>query len=126
MSHRLLNAMDKHLSTKRDARREISIDAVAHSVDSSGTAISRLLTSHDPSPSTTLTRDEDSQRVANLLARLPHQYQQVIVLRNLQGLRFDAVAEQLNRTPAAARLLWLRAIQKLRQLYEQDSTYERS
>ncbi len=123
LSHRLLNAMEQHLSLKRDARREVSIETVAHSVDSSGTALGKMLTCDEPSPSTTFTLHEDSQRVADLIAQLPEQYQQVIMLRNLQGLRFDAVAARMQKTPAATRLLWLRAVQKLRQLYRQDAPH---
>jgi len=40
------------------------------------------------------------------------------VLRNLQGLSFDEIADRMGRMPGAVRLLWLRAIEKLRQSCE--------
>ncbi len=124
LSHKLLNAMDQHLSNKRDARREVSIDAMTRCVASGDGGLRRLLVTSDPSPSATLSRDEDSQRIAALMARLPPHYREVIVLRNFQGLRFEAVSQQLSRTPLAARLLWLRAIQRLRQLYDVESRHD--
>jgi len=54
--------------------------------------------------------------VADQLARLPAAYREVIVLRNLEGLAFDEVARRMNRSPGAVRVLWLRALDQLRQL----------
>ena len=56
--------------------------------------------------------------MADRMARLPAHYRDVIVLRNLEGLSFDEVASRMGRTPGAVRLLWLRALEKLRQLHE--------
>ena len=44
-------------------------------------------------------------------------YQQVLVLRNIQGLSFEEIATQLNRTLGSTRMLWLRAIERLRAVY---------
>jgi RNA polymerase sigma-70 factor, ECF subfamily len=41
-----------------------------------------------------------------------------LILRNLQGLSFDEVADRMDRNAGAVRMLWLRAIDKLRQIYE--------
>lgn len=120
LSHNLLNAIDRHLCIKRDARREISFEAIDHQLDASGVAMQTLLVAPDPTPSTHLRRDEDARRVADLMSQLPDDYRDVILLRNFNGLRFDRVAEQMDRSPVAARLLWLRAIRKLRELYEKE------
>jgi len=56
--------------------------------------------------------------IADQLAKLRPDYREVIVLRNLQGLSFEEVAVQMDRKPGAVRMLWLRAIEKFRQLYE--------
>ena len=55
--------------------------------------------------------------MADRLAGLPAHYRDVIVLRNLEGLSFDEVARRMGRTPGAVRLLWLRALDRLRQLH---------
>jgi RNA polymerase sigma-70 factor (ECF subfamily) len=121
MSHKLLSTIDRHLNLKRDARREVSMHATdSRASDTGGATLEGLLSSSDPSPSTILSRNEDSQLVALLMERLPEHYRQVIVLRNQRGWRFEKIAEQLERTPLAARLLWLRAIARLRQLYEAE------
>ena len=41
------------------------------------------------------------------------------MLRNLQGLSFDEVAQRMERKPGTVRMLWLRAIEKFRHLYEE-------
>lgn len=120
LSHNLLNAIDRHLCIKRDARREVSFDSIDRRLDSSGAAMQTLLVAGDPSPSARLSRQEDSRRVADLVAQLPQDYREVILLRNFNGYRFDRVAAQMNRSPVAARLLWLRAIRRLRELYERE------
>lgn len=121
LSHILLNSMDRHLNGKRDARRDVSLEGIARGVDTSSDAINAMLTTEDPSPSAEMVRGEDSRRIADLLCELPTHYRDVILLRNFQGLRFEAVAREMERTPLAARLLWLRAIRRLRQLYLQES-----
>lgn len=121
LSNHLLNAMDRHWSCKRDARREVSLESITRNVDASGDAIQAILSSGDPSPSAAMCKREDERHVADLLCQLPKAYHQVIVLRNFQGMRFEAVAKRMDRTPMAARLLWLRAIGRLRQHYESES-----
>lgn len=123
MSHKLLSTMDRHLNLKRDVRREVSMDVTQDSPDSSSQhSLGALLAASDPSPSAIVSLGEDNQRVAALLQRLPEHYRQVIALRNKQGMRFEEISQHLDRSPLAARLLWLRAIQRLRQLYEQQES----
>ena len=63
--------------------------------------------------------------LADRLATLPEDYRQVLLLRNLKGLSFDEVASELGRSASAARMLWLRAIDKLRATYTvEDSILE--
>jgi RNA polymerase sigma-70 factor (ECF subfamily) len=52
--------------------------------------------------------------LADHLAKMSAEHRQVIELRNLQGLPFEAVASRMGRTTGAARMLWMRAIRKLR------------
>ncbi|MCA9171232.1 MAG: hypothetical protein KDB23_26345, partial [Planctomycetales bacterium] len=44
----------------------------------------------------------------------------VIVMRTLQGLSFDEVAARMERSAGAVRMLWLRAIEKFKQVYEAE------
>jgi RNA polymerase sigma-70 factor (ECF subfamily) len=64
-------------------------------------------------PSQEFLRLDDELRVAAALAELPPDYQEVIVLRNLQRLPFNEVAERMERSRPAVQMLWMRAIKKL-------------
>ena len=57
-------------------------------------------------------RDRDLQ-LTESLQRLSSDHREVIVLRNLQRLPFDAVAERMGRSRPAVQMLWARAIKKL-------------
>jgi len=59
-----------------------------------------------------------SVALADQLARLKPQYRDVIVLRNLQGLSFDEVAERMDRKTGSVRMLWLRAMEKFKEICE--------
>ena len=57
-------------------------------------------------------------RVTAALSELPPDYQEVIMLRNLQRLPFNEVAERMSRSRPAVQMLWMRAIQKLQATLE--------
>jgi RNA polymerase sigma-70 factor (ECF subfamily) len=52
------------------------------------------------------------------VAQLPPDYQEVIVLRNLERLPFDEIAERLGRSRPAVQMLWMRALKKLHENLE--------
>jgi RNA polymerase sigma-70 factor (ECF subfamily) len=52
--------------------------------------------------------------LADNLAALPPDYREVIVMRHLQGLSFGEIAQGMDRSEGAVRMLWLRAIGQLR------------
>jgi DNA-directed RNA polymerase specialized sigma24 family protein len=53
-----------------------------------------------------------SQRSAGVTA--PPEYQEVMILRHLERLKFEDIAARLNVSPGAARMLWVRAVERLR------------
>ncbi|MGQ9574016.1 MAG: sigma-70 family RNA polymerase sigma factor [Thermoguttaceae bacterium] len=69
-----------------------------------------------PTPSQELLQRDDQSQLAAALAQLPPDYQEVILLRNLERLPFDEVARRMDRSRPAAQMLWMRAIRKLREL----------
>src|SRR5262249_49478500 len=88
---------------KRDIGREISLDAaLAHSSRKLGDALAASGTS----PSALADRHERVLILAEALARLPDDYREVILLRNLQGLSHESIAEQMGRGVGAVRMLW--------------------
>jgi RNA polymerase sigma-70 factor (ECF subfamily) len=91
---------------------------VGQSLDRSALLLAEVLVDRGQSPSAPARERERAVAIADLLAQLRPDYRDVIVLRNLQGLSFEEVAERMQRKPGAVRMLWLRAIDKFRQLYE--------
>ena len=111
------NACDaaRHYGTagKRAARREVSLGGYDNS-DSMAPGFD--LASPGESPSQLAIHNENELLLAEAMDRLPDDYREVIILRNIRRLPFEEVAEQLGRTRPAAQMLWMRAIQKLKSL----------
>jgi RNA polymerase sigma-70 factor (ECF subfamily) len=107
---------------KRSTRREVSLDRrVSASEGSSGAIpIETALVSRSSSPSGHARRRERSACLADQLARLPADYREVLVLRNLEGLPFPEVARRMDRSSGAVRILWVRAVDQLRRLLQAE------
>ncbi|MFK7736326.1 MAG: sigma-70 family RNA polymerase sigma factor [Pirellulaceae bacterium] len=115
----LHGSIAKHVKAgKRDIRREISIDQMVTSVDRSAANLASILPSPIDSPSSPMHAEERAADLAEHLSQLRADYREVIILRNIRGLSFDEVAEEMERTSGAVRMLWLRAIEKFRSTYQ--------
>ncbi len=108
------------LTQKRDLRREISLERTVAALESSAASFQSALASRWRSPSSVARHREASLIVADRLARLPDAHREVIVLRNLEGLPFDEVARRMDRTAGAVRMLWLRALRRLRDSFTEE------
>jgi RNA polymerase sigma-70 factor (ECF subfamily) len=91
---------------KRNASREI------HADDQS--AVYRGLHDQHPSPSSDAMRRENAQVMTQALGQLSNDQQTVIQLRNFEQLSFEEIGRQMDRSPDAARKLWARAIEALK------------
>jgi RNA polymerase sigma factor (sigma-70 family) len=60
-------------------------------------------------------RNENTERLHQGLARLPEEYRRVIVWRIWEEASFVEIGQRLDRTEDAARMLYNRALQRLRQ-----------
>ncbi len=110
----LLNAIRHYRGTaKRAVAKEIRYDPAGDPNRSTGI---RQLADDVETPSKSVIRKENEMIVADALTQLSQDHQQVIVLRNLQKLPFDEVAQQMNRSRPATQMLWMRAIEKLAQV----------
>jgi RNA polymerase sigma-70 factor (ECF subfamily) len=66
---------------------------------------------------------EQAQVLQRALERLPPDYRQVITLRYQEERSFEDIGRLMRRSPNAARLLWLRAIERVKQeLRRHDET----
>jgi RNA polymerase sigma-70 factor (ECF subfamily) len=68
------------------------------------------------SPSRQMMAAEQAAALRAALLRLPEDYRQVILLRNIERLSFQEIGARLQRSNEAARKLWVRAVDRLREL----------
>jgi RNA polymerase sigma-70 factor (ECF subfamily) len=95
----------------RDLAREVSLDrAIADSCQ----RLEHILADPATSVGARLDRHEAEKRLAEILERLPDDYREVILLRNMEGLSHEEVARRMNRGVGAVRMLWVRALARLR------------
>ena len=108
--------VEKHvLAAKRDVRREVSLDVMFDALDRSAARLETILVDQGSSPSANLNRYERTIVLADHLAKLPTDYQKVLIYRHCEGLPFKDIAERMDRTTGAIRMLWLRAIAQIRE-----------
>src|SRR5262245_38263584 len=70
----------------------------------------------DGTPSDEVIRHEQAARLAGGLAQLPEDMRQVLLSRHMDQLPYADVAERLGRSEGAVRVLYVRALQRLREL----------
>ena len=90
----------------RDLGREVSLE---QALAESSRRLGDLLAAPDTSPSERALRHELELRLADAMARLPADYAEVILLRNIEGLSHDEIARRMGRGSGAVRMLWVRA-----------------
>jgi RNA polymerase sigma-70 factor, ECF subfamily len=121
----LAKFVEQHmLAARRDVRREVSIERLGAALEQSTVQLAALLPTDSKSPSMAVQDREEAVVLADRLAQLPTSYREVLVLRNLQGLPFEEVATRIGRSVGATRMLWLRAIEKLRAVYRIEEQHE--
>lgn len=108
------------VTAKRQARREVRLAPRNDATSAPAFEPS----ARGESPSRELQRRDEQFELATALDRLPPDYREVIVLRNLERLPFDAVAQRMGRSRPAAQMLWMRAIKKLEALLRADQPAE--
>jgi RNA polymerase sigma-70 factor (ECF subfamily) len=121
LARSIVNAYAHHVrSKKRDVRRDRPIKLTSADFDESSQRIDSALAASCTSPSAAAMENEDYALVADRLAQLPKQYREVIILRNLEGLPFEDVAQRMGKTSVAVRQLWTRAIRRLKLPNDQE------
>ncbi|MFO0810514.1 MAG: sigma-70 family RNA polymerase sigma factor [Gemmataceae bacterium] len=68
-----------------------------------------------PTPSVQVMANEQLRLLHAAIERLPDDYREVMGLRYREGLSFEDVGRRLGRSADAARMLWARAVERLRQ-----------
>ncbi len=120
--HNISNSVAAHLlAAKRSVSREQYVEELSASVDQSHRGLAALAVAPQRSPASEVEHQESLSALASALEQLPADYRTVIVLRHLDGLAFSEVAERMQRTTGATRMLWLRAIEQLRLTMEKQT-----
>jgi RNA polymerase sigma-70 factor (ECF subfamily) len=113
LAHVLAHEIRRYRGTQqRDVDREVSLE---ETLTQSSRRLADMLAGSGISPSAGAEQHEQEVILADVLARLPQEYREVILLRNLEGLSHEAVAERMGRSVGAVRMLWIRALTRLRQ-----------
>ncbi len=117
LSNNLARTVETHLLTdKRDLRRERPID------NSTTTNCSRLegqeqwFSDRAATPSSVIQHQEQLTAVLDRMSRLPSHYRDVLILRHIEELSFDDVGARLGKSAGAVRMIWLRALESLREV----------
>jgi RNA polymerase sigma-70 factor (ECF subfamily) len=110
----LANLVRRYRGThRRDVRLE---RALAADIDQSSEALGQALVArHQSTPWEEAARREQSVVLADLLERLPADYREAIVLRQLEGFSFPEVAVRMGRTVDSVKKLWVRGLARLRE-----------
>ena len=120
LAHVLAHEVRRYGGTlKRDVGREFSLEK---SIEQSSQRLDGILVSAITSPSQQAARQEQQVLLAETLERLPADYRQVLVLRHLEGLSHDEIAQRMGRSPGAVRMLWMRALEELRRQFSTPSS----
>jgi RNA polymerase sigma-70 factor (ECF subfamily) len=113
----VLDAAKRHRAGRRGVGRQESLEALLEqSCQQAEDALGRDISS----PSAHARRREQSVLLADALARLPEDYREVLILRNLEHLPFEEVGRRMGRSSGAVRMLWARGLERLTHLMESD------
>jgi RNA polymerase sigma-70 factor (ECF subfamily) len=112
LATQIADLMRRFLGTRRrDVRLERELAA---ELDRSSEFLDGGLLAKQDSPSHQVSQREQGVMVANMLAGLPDDYREVLILRHLEGLTFPEVARRMGRSLDAVKSLWTRALGRLR------------
>jgi RNA polymerase sigma-70 factor, ECF subfamily len=108
----LANQVRHYRGTKR---RDIRLERhLGLAVDRSSEHLAEQVAFPGASPSHDAARCESAVLLADALGRLPPDYRDVLVLRNLEELSFPEVAQRMDRSVDSVKKLWARGLAQLR------------
>ncbi|QDU41024.1 ECF RNA polymerase sigma factor SigD [Maioricimonas rarisocia] len=118
VSQTLIDVHRRHFGTqKRDPRRELSISS-GWSSESTSLSITGFLLGHLTSPSQAALKAELSQQLEAALSTMSNIDREVLALRHFEELTNSETAQVLNLTEQAASVRYMRALTRLRTIFE--------
>lgn len=115
LAQSLTDLVRRYRTASRQVERERSISEF---VEGSSLSLAAMI-GREASPSGLIPRDRDAGvLLAEALAELNPDDREVITLRNLEQLEWQQIAAKMGRTADAVRMLWMRALRRLRPIIE--------
>lgn len=112
LARNLANQVRRYRHTRgRDVRLE---QRLAADLDRSSDRLAAVLADPAHGPDRNAARGEAALILADALGRLPPDYREVLVLRNLEELSFAEVAGRTGRSVDSVKKLWARGLARLR------------
>jgi RNA polymerase sigma-70 factor (ECF subfamily) len=102
----------RYRSGKRQADREVALEAGSSCTDGGGIAADAA------TPSVLAVAREQKEALERCLSGLPEDYRRVILLRYQEQRPFKQIAKLMNRSVEAVRTLWSRAVRRVREEME--------
>jgi RNA polymerase sigma-70 factor, ECF subfamily len=122
LAHQLARLGRRYAGTqKRSIAREVSFQ---QSLDTTSQRLEAMLVAPGDSPSRQVEQEDRQTLLARILQRLPDDYREVLILRHLENLPHDEVARRMGRSAGAVRMLWVRALGRLRQEYLREASWD--
>ena len=112
LANTVAGAARQFAAEARDLHREQSLEA---SLDQSASRMEGWLAANHSSPSERAGRGEQLLRLAEALAKLPGDQQEVVELHHLKGLTVAEIAGKMRRSKPAVMGLLFRGVKKLRE-----------
>lgn len=117
-SRKLIDLARRMGRAKRQPASQVSLD---QSDGGKHRPLREELVSDGTSPSRAAERRELKVRLADALSQLPNEQAEVVWLRHVDGLSFEAIAEKLGVGRNAVRGMWARALCQLRGMLPDDA-----
>jgi RNA polymerase sigma-70 factor (ECF subfamily) len=107
-----------HRRKGRDHMRQESLDLL---LERSDATIHQALASYGGSPSERASRREQAVLLADAVSQLPPDYREVFILRTLEHVPFEEIADIMGRSVGAVRMLWARTLERLNRMLENQT-----
>lgn len=102
---------------KRSKKHTVSID---EPIDGEGNSIARDIVDDGLTPLESIVADEKTEVLKNAINKLSDENKMIIVLRDIEGLSYDDIAETLDISLGTVKSRISRARKKLHQIYLED------
>lgn len=116
---RIIDAHRRHFgAAKRDAAREVSIDAPPRALDPESGGMAAMIAVSMTTPSQALSRDAKQGRLRHAIADLPEEQREAIRLRYVDALTTKEIAARLGKSDVSVRVMLSRTVQRLQKLLD--------